>query len=238
MSDSPVNCNVDPVKAAEDAVSAVQAEPGVLGLPASRRAEEAIGAKYRHLGGPGGCLGKLIIDVTVCPDRVGYCSHYEGGSIYFSPQTGAHEVRGAIRDRWLALGAERSFLGYPTAGEGNGPEGARVSQFQRGDMVVIRIAADPQPGAAGASTPPGHWTVYLLFGNRNEDGSASEANPRRTEPVDGVPQEANLPRPAEARNKVTPVIAEWLKQLAHNAAGEAGKAAVQYLTSWLPPRGP
>jgi hypothetical protein len=235
MPDSPVDFNVDLAKATEDVLNAAQAEPGVLAQPAFRMAEEAIGAKYHHLGGPGGCLGKLMIDVTVCPDGIGYCSHYEGGSIYFSPQTGAHEVRGAIRDRWLGLGAEQSFLGYPTEDERDGPGGARVSQFQRGDMLVIRIAAGTHQGV---STPPGHWTVYLLFGNGDEHGSASEANPRRTEPVDGVPQKANLQRPVEARDKITSVLAEWLKQLAQNAAGEAGKAAVQYLTSWLPPMHP
>jgi len=30
------------------------------------------------------------------------------------PSENAHEVHGAIRDKWAALGGERSFLGYPS----------------------------------------------------------------------------------------------------------------------------
>jgi len=37
-------------------------------------------------------------------------------SIYWAPDTGAHEVRGAIRQRWLQLGGYQSYLGYPVGG--------------------------------------------------------------------------------------------------------------------------
>jgi hypothetical protein len=38
---------------------------------------------------------------------------FQGGSIYWSPATGAHSVSGAIREAWIAQGWERGRLGYP-----------------------------------------------------------------------------------------------------------------------------
>jgi hypothetical protein len=48
--------------------------------------------------------------------------------------TGARVVRGDILDRWLSLGAQRSFLGYPTTDELPFDEGGRVSIFQGGEI--------------------------------------------------------------------------------------------------------
>ena len=61
-------------------------------------------------------------------------SHFERGSIYWSPATGVHLVMGAIRDRWNGLGAERSALGLPTSDEYAG-SGGRRSDFQGGSIV-------------------------------------------------------------------------------------------------------
>lgn len=73
----------------------------------------AIGGKYHALGGAGGFLGKPITDETGTPDGVGRYNHFEGGSIYWTPKTGAFSVHGSIRDRWASMGWERSYLGYP-----------------------------------------------------------------------------------------------------------------------------
>jgi hypothetical protein len=54
-------------------------------------------------------------------------------SIYWSPETGAHEVFGAIRDKWMQLGAERSSLGYPISAEYEEGE-ARIQRFERGSL--------------------------------------------------------------------------------------------------------
>ena len=65
-------------------------------------------------------------------------------SIYWSPETGAHEVFGAIRDKWTELGAERSALGYPVSPEHDQADG-RLQRFQGGVLfwtpqsgVIIR----------------------------------------------------------------------------------------------------
>ncbi len=55
-------------------------------------------------------------------------------SIYWTPQTDAHEVHGAIRDKWASLGWERSRLRYPVSDERGFP-GERVSEFEGGVIV-------------------------------------------------------------------------------------------------------
>ncbi|CQR60559.1 LGFP repeat-containing protein [Streptomyces leeuwenhoekii] len=39
------------------------------------------------------------------------------GTIYWTPQTGPHEVHGQIRDLWAEMGRENSFLHYPASDE-------------------------------------------------------------------------------------------------------------------------
>lgn len=104
-----------------------------------------IKARHEALGGTKGFLGVAQGAVTVCPDGVGYFQHFKGGSIYWSPATGAHEVHGAIRHRWASMGWERSFLGYPRTDETVGREPkkeGRFNHFQGGSIYW-----HPQSGA-------------------------------------------------------------------------------------------
>ena len=95
----------------------------------------AIDDKYTALGGPRGWLGSPAGPESTAPDGVGRFRHYTGGSIYWSPPTGAHEVHGAIRGLWSELGWERSFLGYPVTDESTTPDGVgRYSHFQGGSI--------------------------------------------------------------------------------------------------------
>lgn len=96
-----------------------------------------IEAKYQALGGAGGFLKAATTAVTVCPDGRGFFRHFAGGSIYWHPYTGAHEVHGLIRQKWAGLGWERSFLGYPTSDETVGRDEeatGRFSHFQGGSI--------------------------------------------------------------------------------------------------------
>jgi len=54
--------------------------------------------------------------------NVGGIAIYQNGTIYYTPQTGAHAVQGAIGDRWLSLGADHGELGYPTSDEFSTPD--------------------------------------------------------------------------------------------------------------------
>ncbi|AOW93790.1 esterase [Rhodococcus sp. WMMA185] len=95
----------------------------------------AIGGAYQVSGGPGGPLGFPTTPDLGAPDGRGRFNHFEKGSIYWTPQTGAHPVRGAIRDEWANQGWEGGPLGYPVADEiaTPGKEGA-VQGFEIGGM--------------------------------------------------------------------------------------------------------
>ena len=96
----------------------------------------AIDVKYNELGGPNGFLGAPTTNELVCPDGVGHYRHYQHGSIYWSPLTGAHEVHGLIREKWAKLGWEKSFLGYPKTDESNSPvQNGKYNQFQGGTIL-------------------------------------------------------------------------------------------------------
>jgi hypothetical protein len=83
-------------------------------------------------GGINGFLGLPQTDETGTPDGVGRFNHFNGGSIYWTPATGAHDVRGLIRDKWASMGWERG-LGYPITDELGSPDGVgRYSHFQNG----------------------------------------------------------------------------------------------------------
>ncbi|GIM95899.1 phospholipase A2 [Paractinoplanes toevensis] len=75
-----------------------------------------IRARFLTTGGPGGPLGQPTSDEFGVIDG-GLGQHFERGSIYWSARTGAWDVRGVIRDKYFALGAERGVLGMPTSGE-------------------------------------------------------------------------------------------------------------------------
>uniref|UniRef100_UPI00049807FF Ig-like domain-containing protein n=1 Tax=Blastococcus sp. URHD0036 TaxID=1380356 RepID=UPI00049807FF len=72
---------------------------------------------YTAWGGPTGPLGYPVID-EVCGLRADGCfSHFQGGSIYSTPGTGAHVMTTAIRDAWARQGWENGRLGYPVTDE-------------------------------------------------------------------------------------------------------------------------
>lgn len=91
----------------------------------------AIYAKWGQYRWEAGFLGFPRTNELMTPDLVGRYNHFEGGSVYWTPRTGAYTVRGLIRDRWAALGWERSYLGYPTSDE-FAIAGGRRANFERG----------------------------------------------------------------------------------------------------------
>ena len=92
-----------------------------------------IATRYRQLSGPTGLLGFPTTDQRRTADAIGAYNHFQKGSIFWSPSTGAWEVRGLLRDRWAALGWERGVLGYPTGGTTAVSDGiGRFNNFQGG----------------------------------------------------------------------------------------------------------
>ncbi|NLA57132.1 MAG: hypothetical protein GX859_12735 [Corynebacterium humireducens] len=95
----------------------------------------AINARYHHIGGPASWLGFPTTGERVTPDGVGRYVHFENGSIYWTPSTGAREIPKALFNSWAATGYERGDLGYPTGAPQN-VKGGQVQQFQRGVIAT------------------------------------------------------------------------------------------------------
>jgi uncharacterized protein with LGFP repeats len=92
-----------------------------------------INEKWAAMGRERSVLGYPVTDELPTPDGVGRANHFQGGSIYWTPSIGAHEVHGGIRETWAAMGWERSVLGYPTSDEFSIP-GGRRSNFEHGTI--------------------------------------------------------------------------------------------------------
>ncbi|NAZ88596.1 hypothetical protein, partial [Kineococcus indalonis] len=56
-----------------------------------------MGERHEALGGAAGFLGRPTSGEVRTPDGRGARGDFEGGSIHWSPRTGAHAVRGEIR---------------------------------------------------------------------------------------------------------------------------------------------
>jgi uncharacterized protein with LGFP repeats len=86
-------------------------------------------------------FGYPVTNEMLAPDRRGRWSHFQAvqlpdkpvASIYWSPESGAHEIYGAIRDRWSEMGSDQSHLGYPIGAE-HDSAGGRVQRFQGGSL--------------------------------------------------------------------------------------------------------
>jgi hypothetical protein len=124
-----------------------------------RETHGAIGEHWRRLGGR--AFGLPITDETAVADGIGRFNDFTGGgSIYWTPDTAAHAIYGAIRDEWVALGGATDVLGYPTTDEAADQQGQRVQDFQGASLVWsaekgthLRVLVDLATGAAIWRTP-------------------------------------------------------------------------------------
>jgi len=110
--------------------------PSVSATPESD-AGAAIDAAWTAAGAEGSVLGAK--DGGVYAAGSGFGQNFAGGAIYFSPDTGARIMFGAILDRYRSLGGPADGdLGFPTIDEGPGraPQ-SRNSTFSAADKPVI-----------------------------------------------------------------------------------------------------
>lgn len=87
----------------------------------------AIYGRWAQFGWEAGFLGLPLISEAPTPDNAGRFNHFQGGSIYWTVDAGAHEVHGSIRDKWAELGWETSTLRFPITDELPTPD--RVGRF-------------------------------------------------------------------------------------------------------------
>ncbi len=137
------SCWNDRYRTYSDGYQLAISEPGGLGFWTANagtrcgNSPAAVGEierKYLALGGCGSILGAPTTAETGAPDNVGRYSVFERGSIYWTPQLGAFEVHGRIRDAWKAAGWETGELGYPISDE-YAVAGGRRSDFQHGSIT-------------------------------------------------------------------------------------------------------
>jgi L,D-peptidoglycan transpeptidase YkuD (ErfK/YbiS/YcfS/YnhG family) len=123
----------------------------------------AIWSRYGALGWEGSPLGLPTTDELGTPNGLGRYNHFQGGSVYWSPASGAHAVYGAIRDRWGAAGWENSALGFPVDDEHAVP-GGRAQTFQRGSISWTPTGGAVVTGAALplGVTPPGDQVITVV----------------------------------------------------------------------------
>lgn len=99
----------------------------------SAECDSAITRHYYALGGPDGFLGIRAQSERATPDGRGRYAIYNGGRIYSSSATGAHEVHGSIFSVWGQAGATSSPYGFPTT-DVIGDSRVRYSRFQGGGV--------------------------------------------------------------------------------------------------------
>ncbi|MFQ6394336.1 LGFP repeat-containing protein [Nocardia sp. KC 131] len=134
--------------------------PGVLGDPVTPESDAGHGGRYQEfdrsasiywhpdvgahqVGGPirnkwgslgweNGQLGYPVTREESTPGQSGRYNHFQGGSIYWSLGTDAHQISGSIRDKWGSYGWENSPLGFPITDEIKGAKNGRHNLFGGG----------------------------------------------------------------------------------------------------------
>ncbi len=156
---------------------------------------------YYSAGGPGGLLGYPISDRY--PTNGGFRQDFQGGSILKSSQGGTYPIYGGIGGKYLNLGAQNSFLGFPTSGEIGIGDGWLIQNFEGGNIVYKvgqpTIAYDTR-AANGLPVDSGHgstgrWTVQF-WNNQTQTGNPVWS---RTDPAGEIRFAAGLGAPVNTR---------------------------------------
>lgn len=138
---SPLGLPITDVMPTSDGVASVSRyqRGAILSHPQTGTCEVhgAIHQKWASLGSEQGFLGYPRTDEKVTADGIGRFNHFQHGSIYWHPESGAFEIHGDIKARWMELSAENSYLGFPVTDEmdwtdPDTQDAGRISHFQRG----------------------------------------------------------------------------------------------------------
>ena len=115
---------------------------------------------YRAQGWESGRLGYPIANEG-CGKRDGGCSQqFQGGTLFWSPATGAHATFYAFEDAYWSEGWENGRLGYPVADEACGKrDGGCAQEFQGGTLLLHpgQSRAVPVVGALRAGYAARGW---------------------------------------------------------------------------------
>ena len=100
--------------------------------------------KYVDFGLAEGPLGPPTSDEILNPDGVGKRASFQNNSsIYWHPDTDAHQIGGRIGDKWAEFGYEGGSLGYPITDELSNPDGRGMRQaFQKDSTIYYTQETD------------------------------------------------------------------------------------------------
>ena len=107
-------------------------------------------AAWQRNGWEAGPLGYPTTDEIVNPDNFGRRQEFQNTAAIYWNANEAYAVRGAIRDKWNTVNAERpgSLLGYPISDEIVVAGGGRMNRFERGVLYWHpTFGAHPVTGA-------------------------------------------------------------------------------------------
>ena len=110
-----------------------------------------IQARYSSMGGPSSWLGFPTTTELATPNGRGRYVHFQHGSIYWTPETGAHAIPREIFERWGEDGFEGGPVGFPIAAVQHLDNGGSWQAFE--DGVIVRNPAGERfvvRGAIGA----------------------------------------------------------------------------------------
>ena len=98
-------------------------------------ADAAINGAWEAGGGATGPLGPK--DGGVYPVGAGFGQNFAGGKVFFTPDTGAHIMQGAILDKYMSLGGPADGgAGAVPGGRGRGVGGVPAEEYGRGGGAV------------------------------------------------------------------------------------------------------
>jgi subtilisin family serine protease len=138
---------------------------------------------YAAQGWENGFLGYPTTDEVRGLRDGGAYQSFQGGTVYWSPATGAHVNAGAIRAAYALQGWENGYLGYPTTDEVRGlRDGGAYQSFQGGTIYWSpATAAHVNAGAIRAAYAAQGWeNGYLGYPTTDEvrglrDGGAYQS---------------------------------------------------------------
>ena len=95
--------------------------------------------KWLELGGANSNLGLPIADEAITPDGEGRFSTFQWGSIYWHPDTDAHEVSGLFYEVWAKNGHETGGYGYPLSDSYVDDEYRYVQEFEKETIDLSEV---------------------------------------------------------------------------------------------------
>jgi hypothetical protein len=173
-------------------------EHGAIYWSGATGADEVYGdirRRWVDLGGETSVLGYPMTGETATPNGTGRYNHFQGGSLYWTPATGANEVVGVVRERWAEMDWEKGPLGFPV----NKPlvvvrpsDGRSISihEFQGGFIEFDPGTGDARVRKKPSPASPNYVVTIQIFRVSDDDGS----NTCQVQPADVAAyiKEANL----------------------------------------------